>query len=143
MKKLTYKEAYDMIINAYFKDEIKPMSPKFCFCGTLAPDLWWGSSVRSSFYGSAEYPYSVGEYKRMEEPLLLEIGATKDRMGEWVIAHPIKTENDLLGDPRFDEDKIFEGMCKSLEVLKEIHRERGEDVDLSVPVFTKRNLVKV
>jgi len=32
---MTYKQAYDKIIDAYFKDEIKPMDSNFCFCGTL------------------------------------------------------------------------------------------------------------
>lgn len=38
------------------------------------------------------------------------------------------------------EEGLFEGMVKALEVLKEIHRSRGENVDEEIQAFTKRNL---
>lgn len=34
--KLTYRQAYDKIIDAYFKGEIRPMEAMFCFCGILS-----------------------------------------------------------------------------------------------------------
>lgn len=35
MERLTYKQAESKIFDAYFRDEIRPLSPEFCFCGTL------------------------------------------------------------------------------------------------------------
>lgn len=131
MNELTYKKAYDKIIQAYFRDEIKPMSAEFCFCGTLAPDSMWGSCFRKE---KNNYPYSIEEYQRMEEPLLLSIGASKSGItGNWAV-----NWYKLHRIPNY-EDKIFKGMCESLEVLKEIHRERGENVD-DLPPLTKRQL---
>lgn len=40
--------------------------------------------------------------------------------------------------PKYEDD-FFKGMTAALEVLKDIHRSRGEDVD-GVKVFTKRVL---
>lgn len=128
MEKLTYKQAYNKIIDAYFKDEIRPMSPKFCFCGTLAPDFFWAAQLENS----EEYPYSTEEYRRMEQPLVLSIGAKKSMNGDWIAPfQPINT-------PEYEEN-VFKGMCGSLEELKKIHIERGENVD-EVPTFTKRSL---
>lgn len=116
MEKLTYKQAYDKIIEAYFKDEIKPYDPKFCFCGTLnkgCDDYWKTYDIKLDgiyYYGA--------ELQKLEEALFSKL-------------------------PRYcpdrGEEKLFAGMCAALDVLKEIHRERGENVD-ELPTLTKRQL---
>lgn len=115
MEKLNYKQAFDKITEAYIKGEIKALDSNFCFCGTLC-----GNSMDWN-YGLEDSPaynlYSKKEYKRMEDPLL-------------------SISYDIDNNPK-SEDEFFEAMCQSLEVLKEIHRSRGENVD-EVPVFTKR-----
>lgn len=117
MEKLNYKQAYDKIIQAYFKDEIKPMSPMFCFCGTLAGHRRWGK------YGEGDSGiYNREEYNQMEKALFIKL--------EGIYNSPMQIDEDY-------EEFLFEGMCAALEVLKEIHRSRGENVD-EVPVFTKR-----
>lgn len=132
MEKLTYKQAYDMIINAYFKNEINPMKGEFCFCGTLAPDAQWGFTRRDK-----EYPYSQQEYRRMEHMLLRQDGKS-DLWG-----------SEITGlawgyTPTYEkfEDDLFIGMYDALEELKKIHIERGENVN-DVPEFTKRSLKPV
>jgi len=124
MKKLTYKEAYDKIIAAYFRDEIKPFSPSFCFCGTLCNgDKWYrGVSFPTAVIHNPYYGYTGCQLGLMEKALLDKVWHLGEISDGW-------------------EDAIFSGMCAALEVLKQIHKERGEDVD-SVPVFTKRELVK-
>jgi hypothetical protein len=117
MKKLTYKQAYDKIIQAYFRDDIKPLDSKFCFCGTLCDNsIMWN-------YARDNHPvynlYSFEEYKRMELPLLTV----------WYSE---------TGTKKY-EDEIFEAMCAALNELKQIHKDRGENVD-EVPEFTKRQL---
>lgn len=44
-----------------------------------------------------------------------------------------------IGSPLY-EDALFEGMCKALEVLKQIHIERGENVEENDNVFHKRTI---
>jgi hypothetical protein len=118
---LTYKEARNKIIDAYFKDEIEPMSMEFCFCGTLAPNCAWRSQLKG------EYPYTPLEYARMESALLR--GCTKNFYDN------IKTNN--LARKKVEEDDLFKGMSDALDVLRQIHIERGENVEDNA-VFTKR-----
>lgn len=132
MERLTYKQAYDMIIDAYFKDEIKPIDPQFCFCGTLAPDRNWQSKSKVGLWGNG-YPYSREEYKSMESVLLLKIAPYKIYYNKVNNIHEF-----VKGQPGY-EDALFDGMCAALEVLKDIHRSRGENVD-GQPMLTKRNL---
>jgi hypothetical protein len=130
MNKLTYKEAYDKIIQAYFNDEIIPFDPKFCFCGTLCDNSqqWFRNPTKfhNNFLG-----YKGEDFVKMETALFRAL-YKQNSQGEWYGNRYTK---------KTYEDVLFKAMCAALEVLKEIHRKRGEDVD-SVPVFEKRQLVK-
>lgn len=125
---MTYKEAYDKIIQAYFRDEIKPMNPKFCFCGTLAGGQNWGDFCRPH---NASTRYTYDEFINMEAALLDTIDS--------IMGIPNKAKQEL---PIY-EVAMFEGMCAALEVLKQIHLSRGENVDdvEGVGEFKKRELV--
>jgi hypothetical protein len=116
MERLTYKQAYDKIIDAYFKDEIEPYDAKFCFCGTLCDNSvgWMGNSLTGihNNFGS----YSGVDYGKMESALFSKIDRTGRHMPDY-------------------EDALFSGMVAALDVLKEIHRSRGEDVD-SLPALS-------
>lgn len=129
--KLTYQEAYDKIIQAYFKDEIKPFDAKFCFCGTLCDNnkSWYGCTIgrRHKDFKS----YSGQEYVMMEDALLDNLAITEREPGGVFVDYPDEESNEY-------EDALFKGMCAALEVLKQIHKERGENVD-SLPL-TKRQL---
>lgn len=127
MKKLTYKEAYDKIIEAYFKDEIEPLDPKFCFCGTLCNNdaTWFGNSL------SIQGRITNFDYRDFN-------GYTKEQFVEMEAAL-LKHTSFLRYDDIDYENALFNGMCAALDVLKQIHKERGEDVD-GVQEFTKRRL---
>jgi hypothetical protein len=117
----SYAQQYEKIIQAYFRDEIKPMDHNFCFCGTLSPDADWDSAETD------KYPYSKGEYSLMEDALLTNISIRN--------CHRMLVPDQLV-DKDY-ENQLFAGMCASLEVLKQIHISRGEIID-QTPVFTKR-----
>lgn len=116
MEKLTYSEAYNKIIEAYFKDEIKPFNSEFCFCGTLCYNKSdWNISTYSRVH--ADFGNYTGvEYVKMERALLdaLKMGEFLRYCNPWDSGY---------------EDLLFAGMCAALDVLKEIHRSRGENVD--------------
>ena len=115
-----FSEQYDKIIDAYFKNEIKPYDAKFCFCGTLNNnDSRWCVSSFLKFHADFGN-YKGVEYVRMENALFESI------------------EYSLPNSPEY-EDFLFKGMCAALEVLKQIHIEHGEVIDEVVP-FTKREL---
>lgn len=123
---MTYKQAYDKIIEAYFKNQIEPYLSSFCFCGTLCDNKtdWRADKYEGIFSGDVHKDfmhYTGKQYADMERALLLPL----------VKVH--------IYSLRY-EDTLFEGMCAALDVLKSIHKERGEDVDEELKL-TKRNLI--
>ena len=133
--KLTFPQAYDKIIEAYHKNEIKPFMPEFCFCGTLSPDERWG--LEGAPYNETEYPYTREEYGRMEKALFSKIPGIR-----WKSPANIEASIsylDSLTRSKEYEDILFEAMSAALDELKEIHRERGENVDECI--IKKRKLV--
>ncbi len=146
----TYFEQREKIIQAYLSEDIQPFEPKFCFCGTLC------NHTANWFYGQSEVPenfqprhmryssfgYAGIELYAMEEALLKtihsELGST-----ELIYSSEDHYGDDLESKDGF-EDALFLGMCAALDVLKEIHRSRGEDVDTEPATpFIQRNLQEV
>lgn len=137
MGKLTYQQAYDKIIDAYFKNEIRPYEPRFCFCGTLNNNEgeWFNSKLeRSGIY------YTHKELKKMEMPFLMTIDYFTLNEGKKI---PSSVDNSFSIMIHHNyENALFEGMCRALEVLKQIHISRGETIDGNIG-FKKRELSKV
>lgn len=122
---MTYREAYDKIIAAYFKDEIQPWESQFCFCGNLNDkNPGWGYIWDYNNY------YSYEQYNKMEYALL-------DSLFYETVSGITKCAD--TGNLLYEE-KLFDGMSAALDVLKQIHIERGEIID-EVPEVTKRELV--
>lgn len=133
MNKMTYFQAHDKVIEAYYKDEIKPLDCKFCFCGTLSPDEQWHSSHRHK--SGVKYPYTYSEYQAMENGLF-------DGMFKFIKSPEILNMglDGTLSSHQQYENAIFEGMKQALEVLKQIHIARGENVEVIQEGFKKRQL---
>lgn len=147
MTTLTWPQAYDKIIQAYFKDEIKPYDECFCFCGTLSGGRHWHRSG-----------YSNPELRNLEAALLITlhretVGFIGEPVmvtdnyiymeGDHLVFHEPRQKNggvdQIVGHNDYEEG-LFLGMTAALEVLKDIHRSRNENVD-ELPVLTKRQLV--
>lgn len=148
MQHLTYQQAYDRIITAYFKGEIEPYNKQFCFCGTLA----WQARRYNNSWAHSIYDYS--DLKKMEGALLLTISEEMTsfipQMKDNKYANMVEDigmpytnslREVLKKHPKY-EDALFKGMCAALEVLKQIHRSRGENVDEYIPEFKKRELAE-
>ena len=148
--KLTYKQAEDRIFKAYFNDEIKPLDSQFCFCGTLAPNFGWRDVLEHVI---EKFPFTLQEYIRMEKALFFAFGEDLMLQDNGVVEEFLNDKqkrqkyyndrNDLPLENFIDnyEDKIFQGMCNALEVLKDIYIQRGEIVDFQL--LKKRELVLV
>lgn len=136
---MTYTEAYNKIIDAYFKDEIRPMDMNFCFCGTLEGSGLWHWEPKA---------YTMREFKKLEFALLNPLNGIYTKLF-------YATENDGATKSGFHwtwfdkqdppntkeyEDALFKGMCAALDVLKSIHESRGEIIN-EQPVFMKREFV--
>ncbi len=128
---MNYKQAFDKITEAYIKGEIKPFDNHFCFCGSLANN-------RSVWQSESTNGYSVFEFKKMEEALLDTISKQCFGINTWISDLQHFTQ-DYEACQNY-EDALFAGMSAALDVLKQIHIERGEVID-EVPVFAKRELV--
>lgn len=135
MNKLTYRQAYDKIIEAYFNDEIKPYHGQFCFCGTLAHTP--GSSAYDHNYWRQD-DYSHRELDKMEAALLITIMDLTLGGGDKYFTCMDDERTTVINHPNY-EYALFEGMSAALDVLKQIHIERGEVID-ELPVFAKREL---
>lgn len=136
MNTLTWKEAYDKIIQAYFRDEIEPYNSNFCFCGTLAAECYSAEGYKNwnnhdGKFNKLRQPYTLKAYGKMEQALFGPLNAAGSK--PFNIGYGGKL---MPGDDNY-EDALFDGMCAALEVLKDIHRRRGENVD-QVPEFKKR-----
>lgn len=131
MNKLTYKQARDRIIEAYFKDEIQPMNCNFCICGTLhGSGDWWRSK---------EGPYSLEEYRRLEFALLLRTINFNSRL-RCYHNNIAGFEKSLTSEELAQyEIQLFVGMSAALDVLKDIHLSWGENIDKE-EVFAQRKL---
>lgn len=144
MNTMTYPEARDLIIEAYFKDEIKPYKARFCICGTLCGSCYWNSET-----------YSMGELRRIEGALLLnlrkltfgidekEILMLPDMEDGSILVYYEPLQHLDLSDeipyhPNY-ENALFESMSAALDELKLIHEEKGEIIDPS-PTFKQRQL---
>lgn len=125
---MTYNEAYNKIIDAYFKDEIKPMQSRFCFCGTLSPNKHW----RNQYGGFC--PYTMVEYEKMETALF------RGMAEKYVFSVEGLNNYTWLTSENYEE-RLFDGMSKALGVLKSIHEKRGEIFDEQIQ-FKKRELLQ-
>jgi hypothetical protein len=138
---MTYKEAESLIIDAYFKDEIKPYNGSFCFCGTLNNNDNTWRERGNRFYNSSEFI-------RMEYALLSTINSLTYNIKDifytnykWGInnGEEFIDRGKIKQHPNY-ENALFEGMVEALKVLKQIHQSHGEDVDEEVSI-KKRVLV--
>lgn len=130
---MTFKEAYDKIIEAYFKDEIKPYDIEFCFCGTLAYN---GNTVWNFWTNDV---YSKNELEEMEYVLLKKISDLTIGGNDIFQGSP-KNRHKVLGHPEY-ENAVFCGMRAALDVLRKIHESRGEVIEPFE--FKKRELATV
>ena len=145
--KLTYREAYDRIVNAYMKDELKPFSNCACFIGNLLGSGQWsacrapaGRSMTRSRLDALvlinSFGYCYENICSMEDNFLNEIFSIT--RGE-CFKNPRRTR--IKYSERYGEafeNGVFAAMSSTLDMLKKIHEENGEIVD--APVFKKREL---
>ncbi len=123
-----FQTQYNKIIDAYFKDEIKPLYAKFCFCGTLCNNTSkWFYSPRQEHRNS--HGYIGAEFVYMEKALL-DTMYLQLQFDDTVVMYE--------SHPKY-ESALFDGMVAALSALREIHISRGQVID-EAPVFNKRFL---
>lgn len=135
MNNPNYKTQFDKITVDYISGNIKPYDSNFCFCGTL------NHHCGGWQFGDGDN-YSEEQFYKMEEVLLKTIAeetvGLKYVKGNYYAVGK-NNPRDRIQDHQNFENALFNGMCAALNVLKQIHIERGEVID-EVPVFKKREL---
>lgn len=132
----TYQQQFNKITEAYIKGEILPFKACFCFIGNLLnkTDQW--VDARNSF---CDVPNFFINNSLMEKEIIRHAGGLYKPMEiaqmETLFCRTYQKHGKT-------EDALFIAMCAALEVLKQIHIERGEVID-DAPVFTKRELQTV
>lgn len=133
----TYKEQYDKIVEAYFKGEIEPYNPMFCFCGNLCDntDKWFSWFLPSKHNSS--HGYAGVEFVKMEAALLdtIKNELSLSDFNEWFDEEGNNFEP--YQHPNY-ETALFNGMVAALEVLRQIHAERGDVTAIETPLVKRK-----
>lgn len=159
----TYQEQFNRLTEAYIKLEVNPFSACNCFVGNLLNNNTMWSNFRSysalvssdrpvescklvSGWGN-KYEYSLDEVISLERCFLLTyIGNNYNQLNAF-ITDECDFETEIYGEDPItyeeylviQEEALFKAFEDTLDVLKEIHTKRGENVEF-IP-FKKRELV--
>jgi len=154
---MTYNEAYNRIITAYFKDEVKPFEPCACFIGNLlgGKDIWANARTKDPFLNMfVPAKYEIGFYgskdsidkglkyiKDLSNDVLTieDICRIENVFMKIIWGHTSKSNIGYFNDGCDQEEQLFEAMSAGLDMLKTIYEEKGLPTESIV--FNKRELV--
>lgn len=147
MKKTpTFQEQYNKITSAYYKDELKPMNGCACFVGNLLNNngAWEGTrcylenrlndmELPRAKHGRYQISIESGGLYTPEDILLMEHN---------FLRKCFDTNLNMFRQSGIaTEERLFEAMVSTLELLRKLHESKGEVVkDYH---FTKREIIHV
>lgn len=144
---ITFKQQFDKLTEAYIKNEVDPYEPCGCFVGNLLNKRTEWMDGRGSVWTYENY-FDELEIKqkgtRDYKTALNVIQAQAE--GFYTVKEIFQLEGTFMSTyvklckcDDIDEDALFVAFEKTLELLKQIHESKGEQVDEYV--FQKRELV--
>lgn len=122
MNHLTFTEAYQRVVDAYETGKIDLINSFKCFCGVLADNNKWRSRIREG-----EYPFTVDEYLRMENAVILTVD--KNTINSGLIrggSINISTHKLMRLHDNYEE-ALYQGMIAGIQAMYEIYIDRGEE----------------
>jgi hypothetical protein len=150
----TYGEQWQKITSAYSNNKLNPYMNCACFIGNMLGNLscWADTRTGSPATGRGRRAAPFCEDDTEKQIIKYSIGNMLIKSNGYTVDQIIKLENNFLGIihrlgevdnieewedfqrfyPEAAEDILYEAMISTLNMLKEIHRERGEDVDNSL-----------
>lgn len=148
MEKPTFRQQYDKITSAYLNNELEPYSTCACFIGNLLGSTRWADARTRDFLESKIKPdkhacdwlreVSCGMYTG-EDITILEHNFLK------IIDDNTIESGRIDGNYAFPrqrhpnyEEALYLAMVSTLDMLKNIHESKGENVD--APKLKKRVL---
>lgn len=138
MNKPTFKEQSEKIIQAYLKCEIYPGDACACFVGNLLNNkVEWIDGRHSFEYGKVE-PH---EYMRATAIKCINLESNS----LYTLQDILKLEENFMIRVSMKyagsyEDRLFNSMISTLEMLKQIHISKGEVIEDEI-TLQKRELV--
>lgn len=136
----TYKEQFDKITRAYIANELEPYDNCACFIGNLLNNdpEWSSGRIRTNFR-----EFSIQKSGIMSAEACIKRQAygfyTLHEIYEMEANFMSTIEHSASNTEYYNEDGLFHAMESTLEMLKQIHISKGEQVD-EIP-FTKRQLI--
>lgn len=131
----TYKQQFDKLTVAYIENKVDPYDACACFIGNLlnGKDAWL--RCRQG------YTYEVSAFRLIVDDKAFSC-IREESGGLYTPREIIDMEYNFLytyGHFGKNENSLFEAFCSTLEMLKNIHISKGEDVEL-IGEFKKREL---
>ncbi len=149
----TFKEQYDKLTEAYIHNKVDPYDACACFIGNLLGGEDWNKVRRFEHFGESTpikipkcYPAGLSQAMRDEIRKGTQFIATISD-NTYTVQEIIDMENlfiktleeaagagkhwpsmDTKNSPNYEE-ALFEAFCATLDLLKEIHQSKGEQVD--------------
>lgn len=139
MQAPTFKQQYDKIVSAYFKDELQPYIRCACFIGNLIGDQgnFREQNPRISYF--ANKFYTEKQIEDLERNFLITISQnTIESQRKCLSASDTVDMINIIAGDRNYENALFMAMDSTLQMLKEIHKGWGENVEECK--FEKRTL---
>ncbi len=149
----SFKQQFDRLTEEYIHNRIEPLQNCACFVGNLlgGKSGRWGLVRDVNGYGN-------GCIKDVGSPGYI-VGALMIMISGYTIKDILRLENTFLGTINHDgiintfynnheknlaalpdyEDRLFNAFVATLDVLRQIHIEKGEVID-EIPEFKKRQL---
>lgn len=156
----TYKEQWQKITSAYLNNELEPYDGCACFIGNMLnkKNSWedlrggmpcMGRGYVEPIYGEdykrglkfinseAHGVYTPGNIVKLENNFL---GIIYEKCGGDTISDDLGFDKVIKAHPNY-EQALYEAMVSTLELLRQIHISKGEDVD-ALPL-KRREVVSV
>ncbi len=139
---MQYKEAFDLITEAYLENKLNPYEGCQCFIGNLYGGLTdnWIWARRPELWNIACVTLGVDTIRRLGPYTVEQVFAMEDNFLT-IITRRTGGGNIFQGSLRYKhpdyENALFEAMESTLEMLKRIHLGMGEVIE-EIPFFKRQ-----
>lgn len=128
----TFKQSFDLLTEAYINGEVNPYDSHFCFCGNLENNnVNWQNTKGYTNTLYKELNYTADDYIEMELAFMSRFFKYFG-FGVCQNNNTVKQYNSGTLDLPGYEDVLWQAFNDALEVLRQIHIARGEEVELAV-----------
>ncbi len=161
---MNYSQAFNKLTEAYIKDEVNPFSSCNCFVGNLLDNSnKWAHNreyqevinkkfkITSCVTENKTFDnYTMQEIVKLERMFLItyikfgkreEFCENEDEFNYGKETDFFSKDETWENVSKIQEDALFKAFEKTLDLLKDIHKNKGEDIDNQfIPEFKKREL---